>query len=68
MVSLTQVKLPRTILTKLEEYKKSDDTCIGWSIYAENQIHQIQIRFKKSYPSNDWKKNENSNNTQLDHL
>ena len=73
MVSLLQWKLTRTMLAKLEEYKKSDDPwTVEWlkielkryvaaqekgdrlvNLYRKSDSFQ-----RKSYTSNDWKKNQ----------
>ena len=71
MVSLIQSKLPRTILAKLEEYKKNDDPWTVELLRIELKKHVAEEEtgdrlfdtyrksdsFKrKSYPSNDWRK------------
>lgn len=71
IVSSIQLKQPKTILVKLEEYKKSGDpwTWGRWSIELKSNVaapetgDRLVNRYKKSdsskrkvYPSNDWKK------------
>ena len=71
IVSSIQLKQPKTILVKLEEYKKSGDpwTLGRWSIELKRYVaapetgDRLVNRYKKSdsskrkvYPSNDWKK------------